>query len=241
MNKFQFIAVVFFLFGSLLSSHKLLAQQEDSSIVHERDSMMYKNVPVDTETEAEKAYDKAEAKKKKNKKWSHPKKVMVWAMVLPGSGQFINKKYWKMPILYGFAAAAGYFWITNESAYREFKHQFNIQYDSVHNRPAYTFDYYSTRTGLDYTTVNQLSSQRDTYRRFRDFAIAGSIALYAISILDAYVDAHLSTFSLSPDLSMVLKPVFISYNSATFAPGLSLSLKFKNNRIPNNLLLRSDF
>jgi hypothetical protein len=239
MNKFQFIAVVFFLFGSLLPSTHLLAQQEDPRIVQERDSMMYKTVPQDTESESEKALDKANAKK--NKKWSHPKKVMVWAMVLPGSGQFINKKYWKMPILYGIAAGLAYFWVTNEAGYREFKKKFNVEYDSIASYPTYTFQYSSARTGLIYTSVNQLSSQRDTYRRYRDFAIAGSIALYAISILDAYVDAHLSTFSLSPDLSMSVKPVFISYNSATFAPGLSLSLKFKNNRIPNNQLLRSDF
>ncbi len=98
----------------------------------------------------------------------------------------------------------------------------------------------SNDTKSYYTSVSQLASDRDTYRRYRDLSIAGSVALYAISILDAYVDAHLRTFDLSPDLSVTAKPLFYK-NNATFVTGVSLNFNFKNNRSQYNQLLKKDF
>ena len=180
------------------------------------------------------------SKIEKKSKWSRPKKIMVMAMILPGSGQVLNHKYWKLPILYAGIGAMTYFWVSNQHLYHEFKREYKTQNHYLSLDPSYTFVYYSQRTQSYYTDVGQLATDRDTYHQYRDMSIAGSVALYAISILDAYVDAHLSTFELNPDLSLSIKPLFYQ-NNTNFVSGLSLNLKFKNNRIHHNQLLGRDF
>ncbi len=178
-----------------------------------------------------------------HKELSRPKKALLYALVLPGAGQVYNKKFWKLPILYAGAGACAYFWITNHVGYKEFKSVYNVNYDSVKANSSYVvYEDQMTYGSLEvYTSLAQLANDRDTYRRYRDFSIAASVALYAISVLDAYVDAHLKDFSVSPDLSFSVKPLFYNYNNATFAPGLSLSLKLKNNRTRYNELYKNNF
>jgi len=176
----------------------------------------------------------------KSKKWPPHKRAMALAVVCPGAGQIYNKKFWKLPILYAGTGAIMYFWITNQTGFREFKSMYNDTYDKMKADPTYTPFYFSERTQSYYTSINQLSTERDTYRRYRDFAIAGAIALYAISIMDAYIDAHLKNFDLSPDLSLSIKPLFYAYNNTNFT-GISLGLKFKDNRKYNNQLIKSSF
>jgi hypothetical protein len=176
----------------------------------------------------------------KKKKWSRPKKTMVLAMILPGAGQIYNEKYWKLPFLYVGAGVLTYYWYTNQVKYDEFRDQYiKENWNLVHN-PSYQFVYHSKKPSGIYTSVNQLASERDTYRRYRDLSIAGAMALYAISILDAYVDAHLRTFDVSPDLSLSVDPLFYQ-NNATFVSGLSLNFQFKNNRSKYNQLLKRTF
>jgi hypothetical protein len=180
---------------------------------------------------------------KKRKEWSRPKTALVLALVLPGAGQAYNKKFWKIPVLYAGVGACAYFWISNQVAYRELKSAYLRNYYAIQEDPSFQVyeDQLTYGTLQVYTSLAQLSTDRDTYRRYRDFSIAGSFALYAISVLDAYVDAHLREFDLSPDLSFSVKPLFYNYNNATFAPGLSLSLRVKNNRLSNYQLYNRRF
>ena len=231
MNSFQYITVLFFFFASILSSTALIAQQHTDSLRYDT-SAVYED-----SKEARVAF-----KLKKYKDWSHPKKALMWALIIPGAGQVYNKKYWKLPILYAGVGAVTYFWVTNQLGYSEFKNAYNRNYDKLEADPNY--DIFETDltygSAYVYTNLDQLATERNTYRRYRDMSIAGGIALYAISLVDAYVDAHLSTFDLKEDLSLTVSPTFYNFN-ATFVPGLSLSLNFKNNKISNSKLIRSDF
>jgi hypothetical protein len=265
MKKFQRIAVAFFLFVSLITFNNLFAQQKDTSLVvpgqdsitnitPDEDSLFYGKNKAKPDTAIVRESKKGIVgfgdttiivtdKKKKERNWSRPKTAMVWAMVLPGAGQAYNRKFWKMPILYVGAGVLAYYWITNQRGYSEFNKAYDRNYDILLNDPSYQVyeDNLKYGSSFVYTSIDQLATERDTYRRYRDMSIAGSVILYTISILDAYVDAHLSTFDLNPDLSLSVKPMFYNYNNVTFAPGLSLSLNFKNNRISKNQLIKRVF
>ncbi|HWZ21901.1 MAG TPA: DUF5683 domain-containing protein [Cytophagaceae bacterium] len=272
-----FLAVAVFLFVNMITGNSLLAQQKDSVMLNEIDSLNNLTVPsprdsvffgprqkeqdailgnaVDSIIRSDVSQDSLKkvagrktlrdssfviVENEKHKKWSRPKKTMIMAMILPGSGQAYNHKYWKLPILYAGIGAVVYFWTTNQKLYREFKNEYTTQSGILANNPTYQVDYFSKATGNVYTSVDQLASDRDTYRRYRDMSIAGAVILYGISVLDAYVDAHLRDFDLNPDLSVSIKPMFYK-NNTNFVTGLSLSLNFKNNRIRPNQLLRKDF
>ncbi|HSZ25903.1 MAG TPA: DUF5683 domain-containing protein [Cytophagaceae bacterium] len=241
MNKFQFIAVAFFLVAIIFSTKNSYSQKPDTLAIRKGDSLFYRQsdslMGIDPDNDTLIMRPTEVAKKdtshflKKKKQWSSPKKAMVWAMVLPGAGQAYNRKFWKMPILYIGAGILAYFWVSNNYGYQELKNEYktvylNTQYDLLNYNTAYTFQYVSYTNNFTYTNINQLSIDRDTYHRYRDMAIAGSVILYVVSILDAYVDAHLKDFDLSPDLSMSVRPMFYKYNSSTFTPGISIGFKF---------------
>jgi hypothetical protein len=155
--------------------------------------------------------------------WTGPRKALFMSMAVPGLGQIYNKKYWKLPILYIGAALLTYSWITSQHNYQTFENAYS-KYEG--NTPPTFRD--TLLNGLIYRSSAQLKIERDTYRRNRDKAIAGSIALYALNILDAYVDAHLKEFDVSPDLALSIKPFIYQNNSATFTSGINLRLTFKN-------------
>lgn len=147
-----------------------------------------------------------------------PKKATLMSAVCPGLGQFYNKKYWKIPVIYTSAATLTYFAIKNHKSYTKYK-------------IAYTL-----RTDGDSTTIDDspyynelgLITLRDYYRKNLEVTIILSAALYILNIVDAAVDAHLYDFDVSDDLSMRLEPII--YNSGfsnRVNPGIKLTLSLK--------------
>ena len=63
-----------------------------------------------------------------------------------------------------------------------------------------------------------LKHKKDFYRRNRDLSIFAFIGVYLISVIDAYVDAQLSTFDISHDLSMRLEPAVIKQSQMIGTP-----------------------
>lgn len=153
------------------------------------------------------------------KKISIPMKRAIYSAFVPGLGQVANKKYWKLPILYGGAFTLGYLWINNASGYWRFKREIE-RYKGIEDPDVY---YYDPVLQYTYTSVSQLKVERDKYRKYRDYAIVGSIALYVLNIMDAYVDAHLTTFDVSNDLAIRVQP---EWNN-TLIPCLVLSFDLK--------------
>lgn len=158
--------------------------------------------------------------RKENTRKHSPRLAATLSAIIPGTGQIYNRKYWKTPIIYGALGGLGYFFITNQNEYTYHRKNLIAEADDDVNT--------INESGL---SQDQLQQQKIYYRKFRDLAAVGLIAVYAFNIIDANVDAHLKTFDVSDDLSLKinLKPLPNCNTSAglAFTPGLSLKLNWK--------------
>ncbi len=139
--------------------------------------------------------------------------------VVPGAGQVYNRKWWKLPIIYGGFAGLGYAIVFNSNELKAYKDAYLIRIDDDSTNVD-QFD------GI-YTDANLLELQ-EFHRRNRDFAIVGAFVLYALNIIDANVDAHLFDFDVSEDLSMKVEPktMGLGFNSNPII-GVGISLRLK--------------
>ena len=152
------------------------------------------------------------------REWSRPAKAAFYSAVLPGLGQAYNKKYWKIPILYLGGGTIIYFIGDNHEKYMQFRRA------------------YEMRTDGDEATVDQLGQYSDqilqtgniVYRRNRDLSVILLALAYGVNILDAHVDAHLSEFDISDDLTLKLKPQLLPMPGTLVAPALTLKLNYKS-------------
>ncbi len=145
-----------------------------------------------------------------------PRKALLYSAVFPGLGQAYNKKYWKLPIVYGGFVIITSVVITYNQLYQESKSQLfgTLAIPAVDPSGKYT--------GY---TQEQLRSVVDTYRRQRDYFIIIGMFWYILQLVDAHVDAHLKEFDLNPQLKLGLKPS-IQNTLAGQATGASLTLTF---------------
>jgi hypothetical protein len=155
----------------------------------------------------------------------NPTKATWLAVVFPGAGQIYNRKFWKLPIIYGGFAGCAYALSWNGKMYKDYSQAYLDIMDSDPNTDSY-LDLFPNR--VNSYSESQLQSiikkRKDTFRRYRDMSIFATIAVYLISIVDAYVDAELSNFDISPDLSMSIEPAVINSNSATGTRSRSVGL-----------------
>ena len=167
-----------------------------------------------------------------------PKKAVLMALV-PGLGQIYNRKFWKLPIVYGGLMGCMYAVTWNNRNYQDYSTAYkDIMMDAEEpNRPVEEFHTsWQAFLGVGYdpkewvTNTNfqtQLKNRKDYYRRYRDLSIIITVGVYALSIIDAYVDAQLFDFDISPDLSMHWEPSVTpqtAYSSRSY--GLNCSIKF---------------
>ncbi len=140
-----------------------------------------------------------------------PHKATFYAAVLPGLGQVYNKKYWKLPILYGGIAATSYAIHFNTTQYKRYKSAYR---DFIIQDPGnksyldilpsgYTEDYL---IGKEQWFEDVLESKKTYYRRYRDLSYILMIGVYVLQIVDAAVDAHFASFNISDDLSLNISP-----------------------------------
>ena len=140
-----------------------------------------------------------------------PNKAVWFAAIFPGGGQIYNRKYWKLPIIYGgfMGLTYGYSW--NQRYYKGYS---NAYRDLVENNPNKSYlDY--VRPGFDVEAnrrwlENALKNRKNSYRRNRDLCVISMIGVYLVAMVDAYVDASLYHFDISPDISMRVEPAVIS-------------------------------
>ena len=159
----------------------------------------------------------------------NPTKATWLALVIPGGGQIYNRKYWKLPIFYGGFAGCAYSLTWNSKMYKDYSTAYkdamngNMQSSSITDLlpPGYK---------ISETQLKELLRKRkDTYRRYRDLSIFAFIGVYLLSVIDAYVDAELSNFDITPDLSMKVEPAVIDNrinNSSNRSVGLQCSFRF---------------
>lgn len=183
--------------------------------------------------------DSVGVKQKKAKRdwatWSpDPKRAMWLAIVLPGAGQVYNRKYWKLPIVYGGFLGCIYAWRWNNQMFRDYSQAYMDIMDDDPNTQSYN---QFLHLGMQITDENKeryqnlFKRRKDYYRKYRDLSIFCMIGVYALSVIDAYVDASLSQFDISKDLSLKIEPsVMNDRRSAnplkSSALGLQCSLNF---------------
>lgn len=143
------------------------------------------------------------------------KRATVLSASFPGLGQYYNKKYWKMPIVYGAMGTTIYFAIDNHLLYRRYLDAFYIRDD---DDPT-TFDEFVNI----YPEASQLIELQDYFRKYRDFNIILTGFVYALQIIDAHVDAHLFYYNVDDNLSLQWQPTTIR---SPFYNSFGISVKF---------------
>jgi hypothetical protein len=149
-----------------------------------------------------------------------PKKASLLSAILPGAGQVYNKKYWKVPLVYGAIGASLYFALDQKKQFEEFKDAYLYRVD---DDPNTNDDKY---TGI-YTDQNLLTLIENR-RRNRDLMFVLTGFSYMLNIVDAAVDAHLYYFDVSDDLQASFRPklLYNPYNQH-YTTGVQLNIKFK--------------
>ncbi|NNT72255.1 hypothetical protein HKT18_08525 [Flavobacterium sp. IMCC34852] len=141
-----------------------------------------------------------------------PTKAAFYSAILPGLGQAYNKRYWKIPIVYGALGTSMYFYLDNNKKYHSYR-------DAYKRRLAgFTGDQYS------YLDDSRLVQAQRFYQRNRDLSLLVTLGFYILNIVDANVDAHLIQFNVNDKLSLAPD---IYQNDFTARPNLGLTLNFK--------------
>ncbi len=183
--------------------------------------------------------DTLAVKQKKAKRdwetWRPSAKRALWlSIILPGAGQIYNRKYWKLPIVYGGFVGCAYAIRWNNMMYKDYSQAYIDIMDDDPTTQSYN---QFLHLGNKITPENEdrykelFKKRKDYYRRYRDLSFFILIGVYALSVVDAYVDASLSEFDISKDLSMSISPTIIS-NQAERNPfkgaalGLQCSINF---------------
>ena len=171
----------------------------------------------------------------KPKTWvPDPKRALWLALVIPGGGQIYNRKYWKLPIVYGGFMGCLYAMNWNNTQYKDYSQAFiDISDDDPHTDSYNKF----LHLGSQITEANKarykelFKNRKNKYRRWRDLSFFVMVGVYALSVIDAYVDAELSVFDISTDLSLKVEPTIINNHTSrnpfdASSVGLQCSLNF---------------
>ncbi|MEO5979139.1 MAG: DUF5683 domain-containing protein [Chryseolinea sp.] len=157
-----------------------------------------------------------------------PRKAILYAAIVPGLGQIYNKKYWKLPLVYGGFFALGYavnFYAKGYTKYKDLLFR-NLEQGYTADGDIYVIDGTAKPPITDvYTTANYRRIV-DLYKRQRDFFLIMMGGMYLLQMVDAHVDAHLKEFDLNPNLHVSLYPTM--ERSAMFGnqQGVSLVIRF---------------
>jgi hypothetical protein len=162
-----------------------------------------------------------------------PHKATFYSAILPGLGQAYNKKYWKIPIVYGIIGGLAYAIDFNSTYYKKYKSAYR---DFIIRDPGNKSYMEFIPPGLSEDQIygeyeqwfeEALNSKKQYYRRNRDLSYIGMVGIYVIQIVDAAVDAHFYNFDISDDLSMQVEPSMMPPMPGDYAGvGLQLKLKF---------------
>ena len=194
------------------------------------------SITIDSASLSKALAPKALRKKRNWATWRPDTKRAMWlALVLPGAGQIYNRKYWKLPIIYGGFVGCAYAMSWNNQMYHDYSQAYLDIMDDDPNTQSYN-QFLHLGAQIDASNIERYKEifrkRKDRYRRWRDMSMFVMIGVYAFSVIDAYVDASLSEFDISDDLSLRVEPTVINNNQRTrnplrsSTPGLQCSLTF---------------
>lgn len=184
---------IFFIFAALLFLSPKAFAQDDIKVETVIDSTLLKPYVIDPLA---------------------PSRAAFYSAILPGLGQVYNKKYWKVPLVYGGLGFSLYNYSFNNTEY----HRYRDAYKDILAGRAVT----GKLAGLDGDRL--LRGQR-FHQRNRDLSMLVTVGVYLLNIIDANVDAHLMQFNVNDNLSF--RPN-MEQNEITYkyAPVLSMSYRF---------------
>ena len=185
MNKWLYIVYIFLFCAPTLSR----AQEDDFQILIAKDSIIESNIdPL------------------------RPAKAAFYSAIVPGLGQAYNKKYWKIPLVYGAMGTSMYFYLDNNKNYHKFRDAYKQRLAGI-----YTDEY-------GFLDNARLIKVQRTYERNRDLSLLITVGFYILNIVEANVDAHLMQFNVSEKLT--LNPQLIQ-DERTAKPSFGLTLNYK--------------
>ncbi len=152
-----------------------------------------------------------------------PKVAARRSALIPGWGQIYNKKYWKVPIVYGFLGVTGYIFFDNIKTYKEYRFAYSARIKAQFPTLDST-DYNQLKDIYKTLSPGSIRTARDDFRRYVDYSALFFILWWGLNVVDATVDAHLKGFDVSPDLSLHLKA---GYSDFAGTNGVSLVLTFR--------------
>lgn len=162
----------------------------------------------------------------------------VWlGVICPGAGQIYNKSYWKLPIVYGAFMGCGYAISWTQNRYSSYKTAYLDLYNdnqagTVSEDPSKTYiavipdGYDLNRVGGASRWMQTLNNQQQAFRRYRDYSILAIVVVYALSLIDAYVDAQLFDYDISPDLTLNVEPQIYNDLQHRQSAELKLAIQF---------------
>ncbi len=165
--------------------------------------------------------------------YPNPKKAVILSLVVPGAGQLYNKRFWKLPLVYG--ALGGIILVVdfNQSRYRRFRDALNLKREDMEHE----------FTGTQLDDIATLRNLRDVYDKRTQTAYIFTVIVYGLQAMEAFVDAHLKGFDVEDDLGFRIKPTFDPVISPTgVSPGMGIGLTVPlysrtpaNERLPGRL------
>lgn len=216
-----------------LSTTQAMAQKDSLAV---ESLSLEDSITIDSASLSKALAPKALRKKRNWTTWRPDTKRAMWlALVLPGAGQIYNRKYWKLPIIYGGFVGCAYAMSWNNQMYHDYSQAYLDIMDDDPNTQSYN-QFLHLGAQIDASNIERYKEifrkRKDRYRRWRDMSMFVMIGVYAFSVIDAYVDASLSEFDISDDLSLRVEPTVINNNQRTRNPlrsstlGLQCSLTF---------------
>lgn len=156
----------------------------------------------------------------KESDWPNPRKAAMWA-IIPGGGQVYNRRWWKLPFVYGAFAGMGYLIDYNQSRYKRLRTALDLKRKGLEHE--------FTGTSLD--DASTLRILRDQYDKRTQLSYIGTVLVYGLQAMEAFTDAHLRTFDISDDLSLQMRPS-LEYQSVSGipAPGVAVRLTLRTGR-----------
>ena len=156
-----------------------------------------------------------------------PSKAAFYSAVLPGLGQIYNKRYWKVPIVYAVIGTGVYAYTYNDDRYDRFRTAFKSRQAGFTDDEFYDINGDNAEGAPPDLDQDDLERQQENYQRDRDLALVITIAMYALNIIDANVDAHLNQFNVDEDLSLDIQP-YLDIDPITNNPnyGIAFTIKF---------------
>lgn len=151
-----------------------------------------------------------------------PRTAALRSALIPGWGQVYNKKYWKVPIVYGALGTTAGIFVYNVKWYNRFRYAYRVL--NTKDTANFVNVHPLLEAYIEYNDQNALRATRDEFRRNIDLTVLVFLLFWGLNVVDASVDAHLKSFDVSPDLSLYLKQ---GYSDMAGTHGISLILKFK--------------